>query len=393
MMAVMSRTPILDLQRDPPAAKSQRGSQLVGWAVGGAIGLIGPFGTILAIQYGFRLPGFNILMFLAALYAGIVLHECAHLLVGKLVGFGFGGIAVGGFVLLRSGDRWTVKFDARWLLGGFAKPLPKMGNYRRADFAWMVGAGPIVNFLLVMAAAGAWLRYGNGGWNWIGSALWAYALLGLMTLLPTQNAANRSDIWRLWQCAFDPLGSRSWMAVLALQTGEAAGMRPRDWDRGLLREVLADRGTDGEYFYRNLLAYYALADAGDATAAMDHLEKALAKSGAAPPKARCLVFMEAAFANAAFQNSAANGRRWIDRARGIGEKEIGIADALVAMREFRYQDALRYLGEATTRFGKKRLDSGLARYAKARYAEHEAECRAALKPPALPFEAELLSRR
>ncbi len=87
-------------------------------------------------------PAFNALLLIPAFYAAIAVHEMGHLVLGLLAGLDMGGIAVGGFLLLKSGENWVFRFDRMWIGGGFFKPLMKATNFRASRCAWMVAGGP-----------------------------------------------------------------------------------------------------------------------------------------------------------------------------------------------------------------------------------------------------------
>jgi hypothetical protein len=63
---------------------------------------------------------------------------------------------------MKSGDNWTIHFDRRFIIGGFFKPLPRVGQFRRDRFAWMVAGGPLASIALTAAF---WLlshKFGSG---------------------------------------------------------------------------------------------------------------------------------------------------------------------------------------------------------------------------------------
>ena len=96
----MSATPILDLEQDPPAPGSGKWTVLIYLVIGSAIG-------IGADSLGVKLPQLNFLVWIPLLYIAISIHELGHLLAGKMTCMASGGIVVGGFVAMKSGDHWT----------------------------------------------------------------------------------------------------------------------------------------------------------------------------------------------------------------------------------------------------------------------------------------------
>jgi hypothetical protein len=365
----MSTTPILDLERDPPKARRN----WVGLAIGVAFGM----GLIFVPTLPFHLPAFNSLMWIPGLFVAIAIHEIGHLAVGKLVGMDPGGIAVAGILLFKSGDNWVVRFNPRFLLGGFAKPLPAKGEFHPAPYAWMIAGGPMASIVLSAVCAWAAFHASPAAAEWIGSLFWA-ALITVLSLIPGTSGILKSDGSLLLQLAGDPERSGAWIALLRIQTEEANGVLPRDWDAALVEQAFKSEPSWGEYPYRQLLAFYRKLDQRDESA-HQHLENALAQSARSGVLVRHALFLEAACFTAKTAGNAATARTWLERARKLRkpESEDG-PQAAIAMCERRYADALRHLAGSREFLVRKKLDSGLARFAKEKLAEAEAECHAAL---------------
>src|SRR5437016_1196269 len=166
----MSATPILDLEDKPPAPK--------GAAIGpyGYLWIFGAFFALamLAAQaYLSELPSLNVLMFLAALYAAIAVHEAGHLIAGRLAGLAPRGVAIGGFQFFQSGDRGIFRFERQRLFSGWAMVLTELRDFQVAPFAWTVARGPMASVLLTAICALAIKGFEAGGSDWLGSLFWA----------------------------------------------------------------------------------------------------------------------------------------------------------------------------------------------------------------------------
>jgi hypothetical protein len=109
-----------------------------------------------------------------------------------------------------------------------------------------------------------------------------------------------------------------------------------------------------------------------------HLENALARSAHAGKPLRCALFLEAACASANLRKQAAQARRWRQRACKLRKPEsLDVVEAGIAMCEKRYEEAVRHWEAARAHVVRRRLDSGLIRFAKEKWAEYESICRAA----------------
>jgi hypothetical protein len=223
------------------------------------------------------------------------------------------------------------------------------------------------------------LRIHGSAARWPGSLFWA-ALITLISLFPMSSGVNKSDGGRLWLLLRHPEQSRSWIALLALQTEEAKGVLPRDWDSELVEQALKPDPSWGEFPYRQLLTFYRKLDCGEEQGAAQHIEDALAYSSRCGKMVRYCLFLEAACVNAKLSKNAGNARIWMDRACELRKPEsVEATLAAIEMCEGRYSDALRHLTEARNFLDRKKLDSGLARFVRERIAQSEAECRTALR--------------
>jgi hypothetical protein len=127
------------------------------------------------------------------------------------------------------------------------------------------------------------------------------------------------------------------------------------------------------------LAFYRCTDENNEGDALQHLENALAKSARTTKVLRQCIFLEAASSSARLRKNISHARSWLQRTGKVYEPlSTDGAEAAVAIREKRYEDALRFLGSARARIERLKLDSGLARFAKERLSDDERLCETAL---------------
>jgi hypothetical protein len=168
------------------------------------------------------------------------------------------------------------------------------------------------------------------------------------------------------------------MALLAIQAEDAGGLRPREWNQQQFHEILLVDRSAREYLYCQLMAFYRRLDEGSDAVALAHLESALARSAQSGKEWRHVLFLEAASASASIRKHAAQARTWRDRACKLRKPEsLEVVEAEIAMCEGRHEEALHHWEAATDRILRQRLDSGLIRFAREKWAESEATCRAA----------------
>jgi len=379
----MSATPIFDLEKAPPEAASVWRARRIGALIGLAIATA----FILADQNkspAWHWPRFNLFLLIPGLYLATAIHELGHVSAGALVGMDVGAISVGPFAFAKSGKNWVFHFNRRAWLGGFFRPLTANPDFQPVDFAWMVAGGPAASVLLALLCALIYARSGNGGWDWIGTMFWISWFIVVMSLIPYRAGLIKSDGARLWQLIRRPEQTRTWAALLALQTEDMKGVRPRDWNpRTFAKIVNADISSD-EYLACQLMAYYRRVDEGCDETALAHLERALAKSTGRPRAVHYLLFAEAASASAEIRKQAPQARTWLERARKLSKAEpLEGVEAAIALCEGRYQDALTHWQAARRRLDRRKLDSGLVRLAKERWSDYENTCRSALSLQAI----------
>lgn len=322
-------------------------------------------------------PAFNGLLFFPALYVAIAFHEIGHLIAGKLAGLDTGGISVGPFLVAKSGKNWVFRFERRLNVGGFFTPFTSI-EVPPLRYAWMVAGGPLVSVALTLLSVLIFTRYGSGLWNWIGSLFWMSLFTVMISAIPFSSGLQKSDGARLWQLIRYPERARFWMALLALQTEDAKGLRPREWNRRSFEQILTIDPAASEYLYSQLLAFYRRLDDGVEGEALVHLENALARYTRAGKPLRQALFLEAASANANIRKQPDKARIWRDRACKLRKPEsLHVIEAGIAMCEGRYQEAVLHWQAAREHMVRKKLDSGRVRFAIDKWAEYEAFCKSA----------------
>lgn len=373
----MSATPILDLEQPVPAAPARWPPRLLGIALGLAIAAV----PVLADQgliFDWNWPGFNGLLFIPVLLIVIAVHEAGHLVAAKLAGWDTGGISVGPVLLLRSGNAWVFQFKWRRLFSGFFKPLTTGNDFRISSCAWMIAGGPLASISLTGFSVLLFARYGNGAWNWNGTLFWSSILLGLLSMLPYSAGLQKSDGARLWQLIRHAAQLDGFRVLLTVQTDVARGLRPREWNLELVNRMMIVQPSAIEYLQCQLFLFYRFLDEGNEAAALPHLEQVLANSAKARNVLRPLLFLEAASACARIKNEPAKARVWRKRAVPLLRRQPGSfygVDASIAMSEGRYEEALQLWQSARARMLRRKVDSGLVRFAMSKGEEFESVCR------------------
>jgi Peptidase family M50 len=372
----VSATPILDLEQPLPAASKRGLHRLLGFAGGLALAAI-PILADQCLLFAWNWPALHPLLLIPTLFVAVAVHEGGHLLAAYLMGLHIGGIAIGPFLLARSGRHWVWEFQ-RHRLGGYFKPLSSQAPIRRFQYVVMILGGPVSNLALAVVAGVWFARYGSGMWQWRGTLFWTSLFLGLLSSVPFSSGLLKSDGARLLQLFLHPEEAQVFSALIEIQTLEVQGVRPREWSAQLLDQLAAAKPSATEYLACRLLTYYRLLDEGRDEAALLPLEDALARSAKADQVLRRELLLEAACVCARIQHQPHRARVWRDRALPLlhGQRDaLYPVDASIAMCEGRYQEATKLWQSARARLLQRRLDSGLARFALAQWTEWENLCR------------------
>ena len=374
----MTGTPILDLEQAPPELKSSRRNRLIGLAIGAMIG------GLLALFTRDDAPNLNFLYWIPALYVAVAVHELGHLLAGSLVGMKPGGLVIGGLAIMKSGDHYSIRFDFKRIIGGgMAMPLTQKDKFIPRQFAWMVAGGPIASLSLTVLCGTLSVVRSDYSGGWINVLFWM-ALLTMTSLIPASAGLNKSDGARLRELLRHPDRVGPWIALVAIQSEEKQGILPRDWDSELVDRALATPPDANEYPFCQLLMFYRQADLGNETAATEHLENVLATAVRGRKLFCHACYLEAAAASAMMRKNSANAKTWLERACKLQKPLMrDSVDGAIAICEERYEEALNHLQKAREFIKRRKLDSGLARFAKENLEKYEALCKSALSTPAL----------
>lgn len=138
-----------------------------------------------------------------------------------------------------------------------------------------------------------------------------------MTAFPGTAGGFKTDGKRVFDLLRGDRRSEQEAAVLALTTAGLAGVRPADYDPGLVARAVSL--GDGSLFdlYGNLTAYAWAADRRDWPAAQGHLDRVLAGEAQLVPYVRDVVRCEYAWLLATTRAGATVARAWLDSAGRI----------------------------------------------------------------------------
>ncbi|GAC1372152.1 MAG: hypothetical protein NVSMB44_39810 [Ktedonobacteraceae bacterium] len=363
---------VLALQENVAPAPRRSRSALTGilivlgaGVIGGGIGLLG--GKVLK-PFLNNVGNINLLWILLALglilFAALLVHECGHLLSGRLIGFRFLLLIVGPLKVQRSQTGIQIGLNTSLALaGGLAACAPTDENNLARKMLIMTAGGPVASLLLTLVAAAS--AFGAGFPNRAGLAgalllLTAVVsgILTIVTLIPTHVGGFVSDGARIQMLRKGGAAVERWCAQGLLQLAIIEGQLPREWSVTLLNMVMIQPDDSPEYALGCSFGYYHALDSGDVQGAQRYLEQMLAARMNVPALIRGGFALEASYFEACYQRNAAQARVWLAQARG------GIIDRCTRLRV----ESAVLLAEGEREQARKSINEGLAQVKYATYA-------------------------
>jgi hypothetical protein len=310
----------------------------------------------------------------------LAFHEAGHLAGGMSRGMRFLLFIAGPFGWIRGKDgvqfRWFFNLGT---LGGVAAAMPVPGLPLKPQLTRLVVGGPLASLVLAaLAFAVFWWVPGRVGAYGLVTAGLSLAIFAV-TAVPMRSGGFMSDGMQLLQLQRQPAMVERRARLLALMGQGLAGRRPRDYDRESLADAQAITGEEtlydvGVWIY----SYYNALDAGDIAGAEAFLARVEPLLDDYPDGFRQSIAIELALFEALHRHRPHEARAWLARARGgvVDVSRRRLAEAAVAVREGRRDEALAALAVAEARLGSS-MDAGAAHLSADQVAGLRAELAAA----------------
>ena len=248
----------------------------------------------------------------------IFLHECGHLLGGRLVGFRFLLLIVGPLQIVRVNEnQLRVQLNRNLALaGGLAAAVPQDNHNLARRMLVMVAGGPAMNLLL---AAGSGLAAGflPSPWNLVLIIFAALNIgIGLVTLVPMKTSGFHTDGARILMLLKGGEQAQRWVAALNISYLSLL-KRPREIDPALINAALANPDGSLDAVGAHLIGYMSALDRGEIETAERLLAYAIEHHEAYPDGYREAIWIEAAYM-AARKGDAAAARHYLRNVKSSG---------------------------------------------------------------------------
>ena len=189
---------------------------------------------------------------LAAVFAGIFVHEAGHVAGGLCAGFRFHSMALGPLKLDRSLRLSRQRGPLAWS-GGWVGMVPGRRDHLRLRALVLVVAGPVAN--LISGCAVLVLPFAKG----FAAEVFALSSIaaGLIELLPIRSRAVSFDGWKILRLLSDREWTGRWLASLALTADLQRGVLPEELPAEDLAKAVALRDASAETVGAHAIAYSA----------------------------------------------------------------------------------------------------------------------------------------
>lgn len=283
---------------------------LVGWGSDPLLGLFGiTFGEA-SVSPWVLIPS----LVLSLIFV-LAFHEAGHVVGGKLVGFRFLIFIAGPFKLYSTEGGIRLGLNRSLMLaGGLGGTVPTDSRDLTRRTTVYVAGGPVASLLLTVATFGLLFAAPPSVGIILSTIAVASLLIGVVTLMPNRMGGFVSDGARIKMLLTGGPEAERWCAIGALSGASMAGVRPRDWDKEMIRRSLSPADGSLDDAGASSTAHYHALDLGRVDEAGALLERALAAENV-PEMMRSQVLLEAAFFHAYFRHDADKARALFSKAK------------------------------------------------------------------------------
>jgi hypothetical protein len=312
----MSQTPILDREQPLPTVRSK----LKIWQ---ALILGVGIGSLLAARDAYTgrplasSPSPTVLIvFFAAFYFGVLVHELGHFAAGLSAGFELRTLAVGPWLLTKAAQGWKMRFlPRRILFGGLTSMVPKSADRLVERYLRVVLGGPIASVLLL--AINLILTSILPGSVAVRALLYVSLFLTAMCCLPYTIRSQPTDAKSILLLIRKGPAAERFAAILYILALDAQQIQPHDWPPELV-EQLAIPTQDKTRLAASIYFRYAVAlDGGDSERIAEAIERGLSVNHEAGPDMQRAFQIAASQYQSIFRQNAPLAESWLESARAV----------------------------------------------------------------------------
>jgi hypothetical protein len=249
-------------------------------------------------------------MFLLCWFMGTVVHECGHLVAGRLGGMRLNYIRFGPLTIHSS-----FKLSWNWMvpLSGVTSMLAVVGSGRleRRTILLMCAGGPLASFVSSAVALGL-----QSAWTGSSLLLSTYAVasfvIGVITITPHWSSLGDSDGKRIWALLTHRERAARMLALYELMTALETVDDYNDLPADLIERVTTFNDDSVDTVMAHAVAYCIGFYGPDVSRTAGHLETCLAASARCAGITREALICDAAVFQARKKRRADLAREWLN---------------------------------------------------------------------------------
>jgi hypothetical protein len=257
----------------------------------------------------------------AAFSLAVVIHESAHFLAGRRLGFSLHSLQLGPVCFTFDRGKLKARFQMGSGISGFTAMHVASFVRLHRKLMLFIAAGPASNLICAIIAI-LLLRspFSAGFGPYVTAAFRVFALVSVfafgISILPYSTTSGYySDGGRLRILLFPNVATRRWYAIIGIGIQRRAGRRARDWNSRWIEAASANWDKSRDAMSGTWMAYAAAYDRKDEPAAAAHLETCLRGINLAQSPFRDIVIAEAGVFQSWFRKDALKAAEWFARVK------------------------------------------------------------------------------
>ena len=298
----------------------------------------------------------------AGYFLAVIAHEAGHAVAARIARFRIVAFGVWPVSAYREAASWRFVRLGRGGHAGYVATYPIGIENLRRRFTLTVAGGPLASAVTAVACVMAAVNWGSrGGVSlvWL-TGFWS-ALAAAAGVLPIRGRHAVSDGMRLRILRRGGAEADRVTALQLVSAGSMGGLRPRDWDAGLLAMGITPDDGSPDAISGHALRYNWLLDSGSVNEAEEELVWLLSRP--LPDAVRGTWEFVAAWFSAFYRQDGAAARKWMaaagPRATRPSRCAQLMAEAALALVEARWADT-RTLVERAREECSRLVDLGMA---------------------------------
>lgn len=343
--------------RTPPLPKPATPRSGLWLKIVNTLVIIGVF-FVLYLLFSYAVQSFGLAYYLVftlgillLYYFVIAAHEIGHVVAGKFVGFQFRYLTIGWLkVESHNGKLALGRVSTRSLPGGLASMIPTDDRDLRRRLITMISGGPLANLFVAGLTALVYLSIPGGQQSVVALVFLAICTLSLTvfglnllaTLTPFVAGGFPSDGRLILELLKKSPAADRMCASLAIFNASRSGLRPRDWNDGIVQQTMRPVDNTLAYLSGLSVTYYQALDRNEIDLASRWIDQIIEGLPRVPRAFSANFLLEVTYFEALYRHDAVAARAHFAQAKEgfqIDQATRARAEAAVLLAEGQFDIA------------------------------------------------------